>query len=121
MSNEQHDSLWESDAEARMLEIRLNGLWNPDYFKHILLPLLDLKPGNKVLDVGAGTGALTLLLARNLPEVSFLGVDLTPSMVTDATEQASKLGIQNVEFQEGNALHLPFEDNSLMPKFARHF
>ena len=59
MSNEQHNSLWESEAEARMLEGRLNGFWNPDYLKHILLPLLNLKPGNKVLDVGAGTGALT--------------------------------------------------------------
>ena len=74
-----------------------------------------------MLDVGAGTGVLTLLLARNLPEVLFVGADLTPSMITHATEQASKLGIQNVEFQEGNALHLPFEDNSLMPQFARHF
>ncbi len=59
MSNEQHNSLWESEAEARMLEGRLNGFWNPDYLKHILLPLLNLKPGNKVLDVGTGTGALT--------------------------------------------------------------
>lgn len=112
MSTENDNPLWESDAEARMLEIRLNGFWNPDYFKHILLPCLNLQPGDKVLDVGAGTGALTLLLARNLPEISFVGIDLTPAMVADAQEQARKLSIQNVEFKEGNALQLPFEDNS---------
>lgn len=79
-----HHELWESDAEARILESRLNGFWNPDYFTNILLPLLDLKPGNNVLDVGAGTGALTLLLARHLPEVHFTGVDIIPALVEDA-------------------------------------
>lgn len=105
-------TIWESEAEARMLENRLNGFWNADYFTKILLPLLDLKPGNRVLDVGAGTGALTLLLARHLPKVQFVGVDLTAAMVTDAQVQAQKLGIPNVEFVEGDALSLPFEDES---------
>jgi hypothetical protein len=47
MSNEQHSSLWESEAEARMLEIRLNGLWNPDYFKQFSFRFLILSPATK--------------------------------------------------------------------------
>lgn len=109
MSNNHHE-LWESDAEARYLETRLNGFWNQDYFTRILLPLLDLRPGMRVLDVGAGNGALTLLLARHLPDVHFTGVDITPALVEDAKVQAQKLNVKNVEFREGNALELPFEN-----------
>lgn len=110
-SNPQAD-LWNSDAEARLLENRLNGFWNPDYFTRILLPLLNLKAGTRVLDVGAGTGALTLLLAHHLPEIQFVGIDVTASLVADARAQAKTLGIQNVEFVEGDALNLPFENDS---------
>lgn len=105
------NELWASDAEARVLENRIYGFWNEDYFKNVLLPLLNLKAGNRVLDIGSGNGALTLLLARNLPEVYFTGVDITPALIEDAKQQAQKLGVQNVEFQEGNALQLPFDDN----------
>lgn len=107
-----HHELWDSEAEARVLESRINGFWNLDYFENVILPLLNLKPGDNVLDVGAGNGALTLLLARLFPDVRFVGVDITPSLVEDARQQAQNLGIKNVEFQEGNALELPFEANS---------
>ncbi len=108
----EHETLWENEAETRMLENRLNGFWNADYFTKVLLPLLDLKPGSRVLDVGAGTGALTLLLARHNPQVQFIGIDLTAAMVADAKAQAQKLGLLNVEFEVGDALNLPYEDAS---------
>jgi 2-polyprenyl-3-methyl-5-hydroxy-6-metoxy-1,4-benzoquinol methylase len=83
-----HNELWESDAEARLLETRLNGFWNQDYFTRVLLPLLNLQPGSEVLDVGAGNGALTLLLARHLPDVHFTGIDITAALVEEAKQQA---------------------------------
>lgn len=112
MANERPHDLWESDAEARLLESRVEGFWNPDYFSRVILPLLDLKPGARILDVGAGTGALSFLLARLLPEAQVVGIDLTPSMVTAARAQAETLGIANVQFQDGDALALPFENDS---------
>lgn len=105
-------SIWDSDAEAKLLESRLAGFWNGDYFTRILLPLLDLKPGSRVLDVGAGNGSLTLLLARHLPGVHVVGVDITPKMVAEAQTLAQAIGITNVEFSVGDALSLPFEDAS---------
>lgn len=106
------DDLWNSEAEAKLLENRLNGFWNPDYLTNILLPLLNLKPGSRVLDVGCGSGALTLLLARHHPGVQFVGVDVTASLTTAAQQQAQLLGLTNVEFQEGDALSLPFADGA---------
>ena len=107
-----HHELWESNAEAQLLESRLNGFWNPDYFSRIILPLLNLQPGSKVLDVGAGNGALTLLLARCLPDVRFVGVDITSTLVEEAKRQAEKMKLLNVEFMEGDALNLAFENES---------
>ena len=106
----QHE-LWESDAEARVLENRINGFWNPDYFRNVLLPLSNIAAGDKVLDVGSGNGALTLLLARNLPDVYFTGVDITPALVEDARQHAQKLNVENVAFQEADALQLAFEND----------
>ncbi len=105
-------ALAQSDVFAEMLENRMKGFWNPDYFEKIVLPQLTLKAGDKVLDVGAGNGALTLLLARYFPDVHFTGIDITPALVEDGKKIAQKLDVQNVEFEVGDALQLPYADRS---------
>ncbi|HKH59677.1 MAG TPA: class I SAM-dependent methyltransferase [Flavitalea sp.] len=105
-------ALAQSDAFAEMLENRMKGFWNTDYFEKIVLPQLDLKADDKVLDVGAGNGALTLLLARYFPDVHFTGIDITPALVEDGKKLTQKLDVQNVEFEVGDALQLPFADRS---------
>ena len=103
---------WESDALARILESRLAGFWNPDYLQQVILPLLNLKPGARILDAGSGNGSLAFLLARFLPDAHIVGVDITPKLVADAQTQAAALGFTNVEFREGDALNLQFADAS---------
>lgn len=110
--SENTNPLWESNAESQLLEARLNGFWNPDYFNRILLPLLGVKAGDRVLDVGSGNGALTLLLARHLPGAHFTGVDITASLVNEGRELALQRGLKNVEFVTGDALNLPFPDGT---------
>jgi len=75
--------------------------------EHVPLP----KSGH-ALYVGAGTGALTILLARVLPQAKLVGVDFTPKILEDARAQAQALGVTNAEFQEGDALALPYADDS---------
>ena len=62
----------------------------------------------RVLDVGTGAGALALALAPLVREV--VGLDRVPELLALARERAEKLG--NVEFVEGDAMRLPFEDAS---------
>jgi ubiquinone/menaquinone biosynthesis C-methylase UbiE len=61
--------------------------------------LLYIKSGQRVLDIGCGTGALTLRAARKGAIVK--GIDVNPQMLEIAQERANKMDIsQNVEFCE---------------------
>jgi SAM-dependent methyltransferase len=52
----------------------------------------------RVLELGCGDGRNLLALAFALPGSAFVGVDLAPSVVTRAKEEAMALGLTNVEF-----------------------
>ena len=111
MSSES-EGIWNSSAEADLLAGRAEGFWNLDYFERVLLPLLDLPTGARVLDVGAGNGALTFLLARLRPDLELTGIDLTDAMVAAGNEAAVVRGLANVRFTQGDALRLPVADAS---------
>jgi demethylmenaquinone methyltransferase/2-methoxy-6-polyprenyl-1,4-benzoquinol methylase len=69
-------------------------------------------PGMRLLDVGCGTGDLTLILARRAgPEGRVVGLDLTPEMLEVAREKVRRAGLdERIELVEANALAMPFAD-----------
>ncbi len=76
--------------------------------------IADLKPGEVVLDLGAGGGFDCFLAARAVgPTGRVIGVDMTPEMVARARENAAKSGLGNVEFRLGEIEHLPVADASV--------
>ncbi|GEA19447.1 bifunctional demethylmenaquinone methyltransferase/2-methoxy-6-polyprenyl-1,4-benzoquinol methylase UbiE [Moorella sp. E306M] len=73
-----------------------------------------LAPGNKALDVCCGTGMLSLELARAVaPGGQVVGLDFAPGMLEVARRRlaASPYG-HLVQLVEGNAMDLPFPDNT---------
>ena len=74
-----------------------------------LCEALDLRSGQKVLDVAAGNGNVTLAAARRWCEV--LSTDYVPSLLARGRARAAAEGL-SVEFQEADAEALPFADNS---------
>jgi len=59
---------------------------------------LELKPGDTVADIGAGTGYFTRLFAVAVgPEGKAIGLDIEPSMVDYMKEDARKRGLKNYE------------------------
>lgn len=68
--------------------------WNPDQYHKFqaersapfndLLALVELRPRLKVVDLGCGTGELTLRLAETLPESQVTGLDNSPQMLAKA-------------------------------------
>lgn len=74
----------------------------------------DLKPGEKVLDLGSGGGIDVLLSARRVGPSGFAyGVDMTDEMLDLARSNAAQAGAQNVEFRKGTIEGIPLPDASV--------
>lgn len=75
------------------------------------LALVDVRPGDVVLDLGSGAGFDTFLAARAVgPRGRVIGVDMTDEMLERARFNAAKVGAQNVEFRKGTIEELPVAD-----------
>jgi arsenite methyltransferase len=78
------------------------------------IAIVNLKPGETVLDLGCGGGIDCFLAARAVgPTGSVIGIDMTESMVTLANQNKAKLGLANVEFRHGQIEALPVESASV--------
>ena len=76
--------------------------------------LAQLKPGETVLDLGAGGGIDVLLSARRVgPTGKAYGLDMTDEMLALANENKRKSGVENVEFLKGEIESIPLPDNSV--------
>lgn len=57
-----------------------------------------LKGNDYVLDLGCGSGRTLIPLAERLPNVNFLGLDISSSMISAAEKYSEKRGLKNVQF-----------------------
>ena len=71
-----------------------------------------LQPGERVLEVGCGTGAIVRRLAAHNPECSFTGVDVNTYLLEEARSLAEANAAEAIKFEEGDAETLPFPDGS---------
>ena len=77
------------------------------------LDLAALAPGDRVLDLGSGSGTDAFCAAALVGETGrVVGVDFTDAQLARATSLAEQHGIANVEFVQANIDDLPFEDAS---------
>lgn len=78
-----------------------------------LREVLDPKPGERVLEVGPGTGHYSLSVARWLNSEGELHVfDIQPEMLTHTCKRANEVGVRTIEPMCGDAQVLPYSDNS---------
>jgi len=56
----------------------------------------------QVLDLAAGSGAIALALARELPRATVLGTDISAAAITVARRNAQRLGLANATFRTGS-------------------
>jgi ubiquinone/menaquinone biosynthesis C-methylase UbiE len=71
-----------------------------------------IKPGDSVLDVGCGTGEVTLLAKTRAKEGKAYGIDPAPEMIAVAQKKALQKRLE-IDFRVGVIEALPFPDASL--------
>jgi len=60
----------------------------------------------RVLEIGCAAGGNLMPMALELPESTFVGIDLSGRQIGEAKETAKILGLQNVKFQKANVMEI---------------
>jgi enediyne biosynthesis protein CalE5 len=85
-----------------------------------LVQLAGIGPGDAVLDVAAGYGEPGLTAARAVgPGGHVVCTDISAEMLAVARERAAAAGLDNIEFLEGDAQELAFEEASFDAVLSR--
>lgn len=95
------------DFLNHLLSMGIDKIWR----RKVINLIKPLKP-KIILDVATGTGDLALALAKVNPE-KIIGLDISTGMLEKAKIKSKNAQLsQLIEFKEGDAENLPFEDNS---------
>ncbi|HEY6063708.1 MAG TPA: arsenite methyltransferase, partial [Chitinophagaceae bacterium] len=71
-----------------------------------------IKAGDTVIDLGSGAGNDAFVARKLIGEKGrVIGIDFTEPMITRARENADKLGLNNVEFRQGDIEDMPVTAN----------
>lgn len=74
----------------------------------------ELRPGERVLDLGSGGGIDVILSAKRVgPEGRAFGLDMTDEMLALARRNAAEAGVTNVEFLRGRIEEIPLPSGSI--------
>lgn len=83
------------------------------YWKNYLVEKANLKDGDIALDICTGTGDIAFKLLKKVGKNGkVIGLDFVQDMLNIANEKAKKLNSTNINFIQGDAMNLPFENNT---------
>ena len=80
--------------------------------KRALIENARVPQGATVVDLGCGTGTLTIAIKERHPDATIIGLDADPAVLAIARGKAMKAGVE-IEFIEANATTIPLPDNGV--------
>lgn len=96
------------DKMNSIISFNRHRAWRKDVMKR-----MNVQRGKKALDVCTGTGDWALALAEAVGDKgNVIGLDFSENMLKVAEEKLAKTSLKNVSFINGDAMDLPFPDNS---------
>jgi SAM-dependent methyltransferase len=119
MSNDPFAQMKAAQREGWAFFAPLEWLTTPAAFK--LVRFAGVQAGQRVLDVGCGTGVVAVTAARLGANVT--GLDLTPALLEKARQNAEIAGV-SIDFHEGDIEALPFQDatfDTVLSQFGHIF
>ena len=75
--------------------------------KTALIVQANIQPGQNLLDMGCGTGTLTLLIKQTQPNAEVYGLDVDPQVLDIARRMAEQTG-EAIVLQQGTATCMPY-------------
>jgi len=91
----------------------LQTMWTDSKYRNIVATIVDIQPGERVLDVSTGTGLTGLAASIKQPDAYVVGIDLTPQMLYQAQHNIKKNSAEGqFGIVIGNMEDLPFVNNS---------
>jgi len=91
----------------------LQTIWTDSKYRIIVANIVDIQPGERVLDVSTGTGLTGLNALVKQPNAYIIGIDLTPAMLYQAQDNIKKNSAkERFGIVIGDMENLPFVNNS---------
>jgi len=107
MSNDTYTPALRYDALTPLYDTVIRTLTREEVWRAALIEQLDPKPGDRVLDVGCGTGTLAIALKRREPDADIIGIDPDAGVLARARLKA-RAGGQTINFIGGFLGDTPF-------------
>ncbi|MFI3315576.1 MAG: bifunctional demethylmenaquinone methyltransferase/2-methoxy-6-polyprenyl-1,4-benzoquinol methylase UbiE [Rikenellaceae bacterium] len=96
------------DQLNHTLSLGIDKLWRKKVVK-----LVQKQNPSEILDIAAGTGDLSIALAKGIKTASVIGADISENMLDIARQKCLKLALSDrIMFENGNALDLKYSDKS---------
>ncbi|WP_085992030.1 demethylmenaquinone methyltransferase [Oceanobacillus senegalensis] len=96
------------DSMNSIISFQMHKSWRQDVMNR-----MKVGKGTKALDVCCGTGDWSISLAESVGESGeVIGLDFSKNMLSVAEQKKQNLKMDNLDLIHGNAMDLPFDDNS---------
>ncbi|HLR70730.1 MAG TPA: demethylmenaquinone methyltransferase [Pseudogracilibacillus sp.] len=96
------------DSMNSIISFNRHVAWRKDVMKQ-----MNVSKGSKALDVCTGTGDWAIALGKAVgKDGEVIGLDFSKNMLTIAHEKNAQEQLEQLHFTHGNAMDLPFEDNT---------